>query len=97
VQALADQLAEVLRRSEIQYPGLTTREVQEALALAARQARPQTMRGRPAAAALAGLGAMVVAGLAVWRNTGGSLSVVEIAALGAVVLAVISIVRRFSE
>lgn len=98
VQDVANQVADVLRRSGVQYPGLSTREIMEAVALAVRQARPEAARVRPrAAAAMAALAAACGAGIVIWRSTGGSLSAVQIAAFGALLLAVISIVRRLSE
>jgi len=99
VQDVANQVADVLRRSATQYPGLTNRDILQALSLAARQARPDWNAARPAAAAavLGILAASVGAGIVLWRSAGGALSPVVLVAIGAVILAVVSIARRISE
>lgn len=98
MQDLANQIADLLRRSEVQYPGLSTADVMQALALAARQARPDAGRGKSAAALLMGVVAAVAgAGIVVWRTSGGSFSLLQIAVVGALLLAAITLVRRLSE
>ncbi len=98
MQDLANQIADLLRRSEIQYPGLSTAEVLQALALAARQARPDAARERSMPALIMGvLAAVAGAGIVVWRTSGWSVSILQIAVIGALLLAAITLVRRLSE